>query len=156
MGDDIGSMEVSTDEIATVFDVTRRSIQSWARAGMPRSGRGKYPLAKCVRWVVQRWQSRATTGADAARKAREKWLRAKAGRESLKLRNERQEVMPVAVVDKAAFEAGRQIRDQVQSIADRCAPLVAAESDQHECRMILRREIDYILQGLADKLKVTP
>jgi hypothetical protein len=50
------------------------------------------------------------------------------------------------------FEIARQIRDQCLSIADRCAPVVAAESDQHKCREILLTEIRYIIDGIRQEI----
>lgn len=57
-------------------------------------------------------------------------------------------------VRKDAAEAARMTKDQVLALADRCAPLVAANSDQFECKQILLTEINYILQGIADGLRV--
>jgi hypothetical protein len=50
------------------------------------------------------------------------------------------------------FEIARQIRDQCLSIADRCAPVVAAEPDQHKCREILLTEIRYIIDGIRQEI----
>ena len=64
-------------------------------------------------------------------------------------------LVPAAEVEKRSFAAGQHIREALESIADRCAPLVAAESGQFECREILAKEINYVLAGLADILLVT-
>ncbi len=53
-------------------------------------------------------------------------------------------------VEKAAFESGRQIRDMLQAIPDRIAPLVAAETDLHACTQILKAEIRSILESMCD------
>ena len=57
-------------------------------------------------------------------------------------------------VKKRGFAAGRHIRDQCLAIADRCSPLVAACSDQFECKQILMKEITYILEGTSKMLEV--
>jgi hypothetical protein len=56
-------------------------------------------------------------------------------------------------VEKELFSFARRYRDAVQSIPDRCSPLVAAESDQFKCKQILRVEIDQILRNLADEIE---
>lgn len=64
-------------------------------------------------------------------------------------------LVPVAEIEKRSFAAGQHIREGLESIADRCAPLVAVCPDQFECREILAKEINYVLAGLADVLLVT-
>ena len=66
----------------------------------------------------------------------------------------RNQLIDADVVKRESFSAGLQIREGLESIADRCAPLVAATSDQFECREILAKEINHILTGLADLLEV--
>ena len=58
------------------------------------------------------------------------------------------------LVEKAAFEAGRKIRDQLLSIPDRCATLVAAEADPFDCKQILIKEINHILNDLHNAIRV--
>lgn len=55
-------------------------------------------------------------------------------------------------VEKEAFNAGRKIRDSCLAIADRCAALVAAESDQFRCKQILLKEITFIMENLSEKV----
>ena len=57
-------------------------------------------------------------------------------------------------VKKIAYETGRQVKEGCLSIADRCAPLVAATTDTNECKQILNREITYILENLANALSI--
>jgi DNA-binding transcriptional MerR regulator len=63
-------------------------------------------------------------------------------------------LIAVDVVEKAAFDSGRKIRDQLQNVADRCSALVAAESDQFQCKLILQKEINFILDDLSNQLRV--
>jgi len=62
-------------------------------------------------------------------------------------------LLDAAEVANDAFNAGRMIRNQITSIPDRCAPLVAAESSQFECKQILLKEINIILEGLSTTIK---
>ena len=57
-------------------------------------------------------------------------------------------------VDKQAFEAGRQIRDSLQAIPDRCSAQCAAETDKFKIKQILLTEINFILTGLSEKIAV--
>ncbi len=55
-------------------------------------------------------------------------------------------------VEKSVFETGRQIRDMLQAIPDRIAPLVASETDLHACTQILKTEIRAILESMCDAI----
>jgi hypothetical protein len=51
------------------------------------------------------------------------------------------------------FDIARRVRDQCLAIADRCAPVVAVESDQHVCKELLLKEIRYIVEGLRQDIE---
>lgn len=55
-------------------------------------------------------------------------------------------------VDKQAFDAGLQIRESLESIPVRIAPLLAVESRRFECQQILEKEINHILINLSNIL----
>lgn len=65
------------------------------------------------------------------------------------------ELVLVDEVKRLGFAAGREIRDKLISIPDRCSPLVASESDQFECKQILLKEINFILEGLNTALQIS-
>jgi hypothetical protein len=50
------------------------------------------------------------------------------------------------------FDIARRFRDQCLAIADRCAPVVAVESDQHKCKELLLAEIRFILRELKEDI----
>ena len=72
----------------------------------------------------------------------------------LKRRQTAREVIDAGEVQKKAYESGRAIKEQLSGIPDRTGALVAAVSDDFECRQIIRKEIDFILDGLSEILKV--
>lgn len=76
------------------------------------------------------------------------------GLKQLELEKEKGKLVPADQVERAAYLAGLQIRESLESIPDRCAPLVAVESGQFECREIIAKEIDFILKGLSSALSV--
>ncbi len=57
-------------------------------------------------------------------------------------------------VEEIAFESARSIRDKLESIADRVAPLVAASSSTSKCRDIIESEIRNILEELVNALQI--
>lgn len=72
----------------------------------------------------------------------------------IKRRKESGELVDAAAVEKKAFEAGKTIKESCVAIADRTAPLVAAEDDSFQCKQILLQEINYILESLSKLLEV--
>ena len=77
----------------------------------------------------------------------------KAALAKLKYDQDSGKLVDVNVVEKAAFDAGRKIRDQIQSIPSRVAALVAAENNQHECKKILTEEFNRVLAELGKTLE---
>jgi len=71
----------------------------------------------------------------------------------IKRRKESSELVEVEAVKKAAFDAGKLIKEQCLAIADRTGPLVAAEPDSFKCRELIIREVNYILEGLSQALE---
>lgn len=61
------------------------------------------------------------------------------------------ELIEVATVEKAMFEKGRQVRDALQSLADRLAGILAPINDQAKVHEVLSKEIHQALEGLTGK-----
>jgi hypothetical protein len=61
------------------------------------------------------------------------------------------ELIEVATVEKAMFEKGRQVRDALQSLADRLAGILAPISDQAKVHEVMSKEIHQALEGLTGK-----
>lgn len=78
----------------------------------------------------------------------------KAALKKLEYEQKSGKLINVDEVEARGFEAGRMIKEQCLSIADRCSPLVAVESDQFKCKQILVKEISRILEGLNEALSV--
>jgi hypothetical protein len=63
---------------------------------------------------------------------------------------EREELVPTADVKRSASTLGRQIRDNILSIPNRVAPLLAAAQDSGEVHRLLSEELRTALRVLAD------
>ena len=49
---------VTPSTLATFLDMTPNSVTRLANAGLPKAERGRYPLAECCRWYLQRLKDR--------------------------------------------------------------------------------------------------
>src|SRR3972149_11838940 len=51
--------EVDINRLAKILNVTPRRIHQLVQEGMPKVGRGQYPLIACIHWFIKFWQDRA-------------------------------------------------------------------------------------------------
>jgi hypothetical protein len=73
----------------------------------------------------------------------------RARREELALEKDSGKLVPLADVRAAAFNTGRRLREQLLTIPDRVAPVVAGLSDIAECHRVVREEILRALEELV-------
>lgn len=74
----------------------------------------------------------------------------KTGLLKLKYESEQGQLVQRDQVEKLAFAAGHQFKQSALSMVERVTPIVAAESDSHEVKMILMSEINAMLQQISD------
>jgi len=86
-------------------------------------------------------------GLDVSRERKEHYNAEIARLQALK---EREELVPTADVKRMASTLGRQIRDNILSIPNRLAPLLAAAQDSGEVHRLLSEELRTALRVLAD------
>jgi hypothetical protein len=86
-------------------------------------------------------------GLDVSRERKEHYNAELARLQALK---EREELVPTADVKRMASTLGRQIRDNILSIPNRVAPLLAAAQDSGEVHRLLSEELRTALRVLAD------
>jgi hypothetical protein len=86
-------------------------------------------------------------GLDVSRERKEHYNAEIARLQALK---EREELVPTADVKRMASTLGRQVRDNILSIPNRVAPLLAAAQDSGEVHRLLSEELRTALRVLAD------
>lgn len=82
-----------------------------------------------------------------ARALREKFA---ALNERLEYETNRGDLIPRAAVKLQVFGLARSAQESLRAIADRIAPLVAAESDAHTCHQIIDAEIRIVMRQIAE------
>lgn len=145
-------MPFTTQQVQEFFGVSGAALTQWKSAGAASCylKQNSWDGNALLRWWLENMHS-ANTGGMADAKL--KLVQAKARREQLKADREVGKLVEVSLVECAAFNSHRQIRDQIQAIPDRVAALVAADPDPFRCKALLQQEFRYILEGLADALK---
>lgn len=149
--------KLKRNELALCIGKSTKTVSRYRRQGMPvNSDDRTYNLPKCFTWIVS--EVKAATMPLPSDKEGLKWLNRFRKERAKLVRIERKKaeggLVSSAGVKKEAFEAGRLIRDQCQNIPIRIGALVASESGTFECEEILRKEINFVLEDLADQLKM--
>jgi hypothetical protein len=72
----------------------------------------------------------------------------------IKRKHQSAELVEAEQIKTRAFEAAKAIKESCIAIADRTAPLVAAEGEAFACKQIILKEVNYILEDLSQKLEV--
>lgn len=98
--------------------------------------------------------SGATRGTVA--EANRRFLEARARLAELEYQLKVRELMPVAEVEKAAFECARRARDLLLSMANRLAPVVAGLNTTDECCRAIEKEVHDALDELAGRRNGKP
>lgn len=62
-------LHIAAEALARILGLTEQRITQLVAEGMPRKGRGLYPMAGCVQWYIRYWQTRAQGRADPRRMA---------------------------------------------------------------------------------------
>jgi phage terminase Nu1 subunit (DNA packaging protein) len=140
---------VSRSVLAHGLDLSENRIAQLISHGvLPKAlGRGQFDLTASVRAYLQylRLNSRGTLAQE-----RTRLTKAKADKEELLFRLRSKELIEVSVVEKTLFEKGRQIRDALQSLADRLAGILAPVNDQTKVHAILTKEVHQALEALTE------
>lgn len=149
--------DVSRDFLARVFGCDVRTITNYVSAGMPKSARGKFPLASCVQWHVgaEREAARAGKGLNDLDLARQRKTIAEARVAELDLAEREQLSIPIEMHRKRLRERLESVAGQVKAIG-RYQPDVKAATTDAQADALLDRMADEILaelHGLTDKIE---
>lgn len=139
---------ISTADLCDALGVTAPTIGNWNRHhGFPRPEvRGWYSIQTVMGWLVEAWQEarRPVGGADAEARL----TAAKAGREELKLENERGDLVERVLVEHAVDGAVVEARGIFENIVPMVMSVVPVES-REEVEPMLRRQVDRSLMALS-------
>lgn len=141
-------------QTGVAFGITGKTVQRWTDIGCPRNSDKTYDLKNVIGWKINSEKEKYQSVDQDSKLHLANWRREKSLLAALERRRVEGDYILASDVDREAFRAGAMIREGLESIAERCAPLVAATSDQFECREILYKEISFILNHLADTLQV--
>lgn len=154
-GADLGSIVVTTGEVAEVFGVTDRAVQLWEsdKHWIESKGRDRWHLVSVVRGVYEGLiaalnKKKGPEGAQYdALELREQT--AKTEKLEIEVCRLKGELVPASEVERTAFELARATSEAFMNLPARLADELAAEKDAFTVRTRLEDEIRGILENLT-------
>lgn len=145
----IEDLLVSANDLGRLFEVTLRTIWKWHEAGMPKEGRGKFPLLKCFRW----WRVNILGDLQGESNLAEQKLRfavARARREELKVLEQEGKLIDKEIPLHWLRGHVGEAKEAFLGLPRRMAESLAVESDSKVIEAALQKEVWKILTNLAD------
>lgn len=141
---------VGPSELADALGCSTRQIYRYRKMGMPKSGRGEYPLTRCAAWFRKHILAPGQNGdevpdLDEAKLRKEK---AKAREAERKLSRRRREVVPADIYGDVTRESTEWIRDTALSRAPHMAEALEGVEGPREAEVVLKDEVRDLLDEL--------
>lgn len=139
---------VGPAELAEALDVSERHIYRLARLGMPKAGRGEYPLVRCAAW----YRTHVLSGSNGDEtpdlgEARLRKARTRAVEAERELARRKEDVVPAEVWDETVSETDRWIRETVVDFAAEWAEALEGLEEPREIQPVLQ---DRVREGLEE------
>jgi phage terminase Nu1 subunit (DNA packaging protein) len=144
----LSEIVVTSEEFASLFEKSRRTVETWKREGMPHLKRG-IPLFEAVRW----WRSERFKEMDELRGARTRRETAKAKIAELDAKEREGSLLPREVPIKWLSLVVSEAKQAFLNLPRRLGPVLAPMGDEKEVELKLREEIYSILRELAKPVK---
>lgn len=150
--------QVDVEDLAYLVDLTPRRVQQLeVEKVIDKLEHGVYDLVECVRAIVAH-RVRSASGSAASegeKKARTRLTEAKADIAELNRRELAGELVRVEVQRRNLYAVGREVRNNLETIPDRLAGVLAGETDKSKVHQVLAGEIRAALEQLVEKLTAT-
>jgi phage terminase Nu1 subunit (DNA packaging protein) len=148
------SQTYSIETISKLLMLSERRCQQLVSDGViPKQGRGQYDLVQSVQGYVNFLRERAFGGVANTDQHGEKTrlITAQANIAEMNDAELRGDLVRVDEVRRAIFTAARGVRNSLQTVADRLAVPISAESDHHEIHDIIEGELNQILTDMDEE-----
>lgn len=152
-----GSKNVDVWELAEALNLSDRRIQQLSRKpnGLPKTGRGRYPLDKCFDWYIRYLQNllmeRSLTpdGEPTLAAVRLRRETAEAGLKEMQLADARRSLIAVEDVDRLKDELITSARVRLQEASTRISAQIVGVDSQVIAQSIVEKHIRKALAELA-------
>lgn len=147
---DLNTLEVNADQLADLFGVKKGTVLHYAReAGMPRVGRGRYRLADCVQWYLEKQRDLLTNDGGDMSEERRKLIAAQRHRHELEAARLRSELIDADAVTAVFNELGVIYATQLDGLGPRVAPRLLNQQNTGEVVRIIHDESRHIRRSTS-------
>jgi hypothetical protein len=149
---------VSVESVAGAMDLDPRRVQQLAvREGMPKAGRGRYDLGKCMAWYIRylhaKMKVRATGtedgGLTSLKDERSRLLRLAGDLKEIELARQRREVIAIGDLEKAMSDLVVTTKARLMALPARQAADLVAEPSPAVIQGKLEKALKEALAHLA-------
>lgn len=139
---DIEKLLVDTEKLSAVLCVTERSVNRFTKdQGMPKHGRNRFELVKCVQWYVQHLVVRGAGGDDdSITEERRLLVRSQRQKIELEIQKHRGELIDGEAVKKLLGETATIFATHLESLGSRLPATLAAMDNPVEIQKVLTNE----------------
>lgn len=146
---------VEIEQLMQALNVSEVHVGRLAKEGMPKEGRGKYDLGKCMLWYIRYLQAALKRRSGAAdetgrteQRERLRLLSAEAELKELELARERGEFAAITDFEKVITQLVVTTKARILAIPSRLAPQLVGE-DRLEIESRLEKELKETLSTLS-------
>jgi len=146
-------VEVSTEKLAAIMDLTPRRIQQLAKEGLPAgSGRGRWPLLECLHWYIRQLRLNKPEGTIKDERARLE--RAKADKVELEVAELKGGLISIEDANAAIQRILATLRLEMLGLPGRMAAQLATISNPARIKAIVDEEIRAALNRASEALAI--
>jgi len=143
---------LSTQQMTSLFKITRQGLSRWVERGMPKKNRNQFPLSECLHWVKREVWFIGVGKEDLAQQ-KLKFAVARARREELTVLEREGSLIPREASIQWLGSLVTEAKMGFMGLPRRLCEILAAESDAKLIEQNLHQEIWSILRRLAEPLR---
>ena len=149
--------EVGQTDLANLLGITTQRIHQLKAEGLPVAGRGRYPLADSVQWIINYWKTKGgkNNSLDGHRK---RLLTAQAKKAEIDNELNLKQLIPAELIASTLNQVGVIIASQLDGLAPRLANELTNQDDPAYIKKVINdetRQIRISIANLFDDLATT-
>ncbi len=116
--------------------------------GMPKNGRGAYPLVADIRWIINFWQEKAKNLDISTKVERQRLLKIKADELEFEYKKKTKEYLPAKETEKALINIFSVSRNKILGLKSLIAPLLKEFVDDPEQFGLVIGKVDLLVRDV--------
>lgn len=144
--------EVGRNELAHILGVTPNRVTQLKADGIPfNDGRGRYPLAEAVQWVIQYWKTKShQAGSENLSAHRKRLLEAQAKKAEIDNDLRLKELIPAEIIGSTINQVAVIVASQLDALAPRLSNELTNQSDSAYIKKVINDETRQIRNAVAN------